>query len=616
MDQNKKNDYTLTILRVDLSTERVTKEVIDGDVTRKFVGGTGLGSKFLYEEVPAGVQWSDADNRLMFFAGPLTGTAVGGSGTFSIITKGPCTNMAGASQANGFFGAFMRLSGVDGVIVQGKAKRWTRLHIHDGTVDFLDAEHLRGKDTWETEDAVISQTLERCSVFSIGPAGENLVRFASIVGDRGHVAAHNGLGAVMGSKMLKCISAERGKIKVPVVEPDRLKKAAKELMDKAIEVDPGLYKWGTNFGFGPLYQMGAVPVKNYRTNIFPEVTNFTGEYLRTHFKLKPMPCWACRIAHCHMMEVTEGPYKGFVGEEPEYECMAAMGPVIGQTDPGAAVVLSNLIDRLGLDVNESGYMIGWIMECYEKGLLKKSDLDGVEMKLGEPEAAAAMLKKIAYRDGCGNRFAEGVKRAAEGIGGEALDCAVYTLKGATPRGHDHRGHWMELIDTCLSNTGTIETGGNLATPPNLGLEPVKNRFDPIAMSTQNANLNGGRQFEDCLVVCRLCTPSFALTLECLNAVTGWDFTIPEAMDVGRRAINQLRAFNFRHGLTKEMEGPSTRYGSTPIDGPAQGIAIKPHWEEIRRNYYEKMGWDTETGKPLPETLKKLGLENLISELWG
>jgi aldehyde:ferredoxin oxidoreductase len=314
------------------------------------------------------------------------------------------------------------------------------------------------------------------------------------------------------------------------------------------------------------------------------------------------------------MEVTEGPYKGTKGEEPEYEALAAMGPLIYQKDPGAAVMLSNLVDDLGLDVNESGYLIAWIMECYEKGLLTKKDLDGIEMKWGDPEATAAMLKKIAKREGCGERFAEGVKFAAEAMGGEALKIAIFTKKGASPRGHDHRGLWTELIDTCVSNTGTIETGGPLAQPAVLGLEPEKDRFSPLGISKQNANLNGGRQFEDCLGTCRFCTTDFQLTVDCLNAVTGWNFTIAEAMQVGLRAINQLRVFNFRHGLNKDLEAPSLRYASTPVDGPAKGIGIAEHWENIRSNYYREMGWDPETGKPLPSTLEKLGLAGLIKDL--
>lgn len=171
-----------------------------------------------------------------------------------------------------------------------------------------------------------------------------------------------------------------------------------------------------------------------------------------------------------------------------------------------------------------------------------------------------------------------------------------------------------MIDTCVSNTGTIESCGGPAQADQLGLPPLQNRFDPMEVSTQNARLNGRRQFEDSLGVCRFCIGDFNLELECLNAVTGWDVTIPEAMDVGLRIINQLRLFNFRHGLTKQMEAPSSRYSSTPTDGPAQGISIQPHWEAIRQNYYQHMGWDPETGRPLPETLERLGLGHLIEDL--
>ncbi len=458
-----------------------------------------------------------------------------------------------------------------------------------------------------------SEINKQCSIYSIGPGGENLVRFAVIVGDHGHVASKNGLGAVMGSKRIKCVSVERGKIKVPVAKSELLLQSAKALHEAAIAADPNVRKFGTAFTFDIFTPMGALPIRNYTTNIFPEWENFKGSYIRSHFTVKPTPCWACSKPHVGTIEITEGPYKGFRGEEPEYEQLAAMGPVIGQKDPAAAIVLSNLVDRFGIDNNEVGYVIAWLMECFEKGLLKKDDLDGIEMKWGSVDATTAILRKISFREGCGNFLAEGVKRAAEKVGGEALNCAIYTMKGASVRGHDHRGLWTELIDTCLGNTGTIETGGFLARPPILGLTPVKNRFDPIEVSIQNAKINGGRQFGDSLGVCNFCASDFNLTLECLNAITGWDFTIPEAMDVGKRCVNLLRLFNFRHGLNKDLEAPSIRYGSTPVDGPAKGIGIMEHWESIRRVYYEQMGWDPETGKPLPVTLEKLGLGHLVAD---
>jgi aldehyde:ferredoxin oxidoreductase len=603
--------YTLRILRLELPSGKVTEEIIDGETTRDYVGGTGLAMKYLWEEVPAGVEWSDPENRLTFFTGPLAGTRVCGSGTFSVTTLGACTNMCGTSQANGFLGAFMRHNGIDGIIVQGAADRWVRLHIQDNELRVLDAEHLLGLDTWETEEAVTKEVGARCSVFSVGPAGEHLARFSAIVGDRGHVAAHNGVGAVMGSKKIKAISAAKGDVKPRVIDAERLVENAKKLAAFTKEVDQGLVNFGTNAGLAPLAAMGAVPIKNYTTNVFPEDNKYVPEYMRAHNKSKPSSCWACSVAHCRIMEVGEGKYKGFVGEEPEYEGTAEMGPLIGIREPGETIYLCNVVDRLGFDVNESGYMIAWIMECYEKGYFTKEDLDGLEMTWGNSEAVDAMLHKIARREGCGDFFADGVKRCAEAKGGEARDCAVYTLKGASPRGHDHRGHWMEFIDTCLSNTGTVETSGHLFTPPNLGLERVKDRFDPIAMSTQNAVLNGGRNLEDSLGICRLCTPNLGLTLECINAVTGWEWTVEDAKKMGLRIVNLMRMFNFRHGLNKEMEAPSVRYSSTPVDGPAAGHGIREHWDAIRDNYYEQMGWDVGTGMPTPETLAKFDLELVL-----
>jgi aldehyde:ferredoxin oxidoreductase len=288
--------------------------------------------------------------------------------------------------------------------------------------------------------------------------------------------------------------------------------------------------------------------------------------------------------------------------------------VIGQTDPGSTVMLGDMIDRLGLDVNEAGYMISWLMECYEKGYLEKENLDGLEMTWGNVEATLAMLKKIARREGCGDRFAEGVKRAAESAGGEAADCAVYTMKGATPRGHDHRARWSELFDTCVSNTGTIEAGPGVPLVKELGHTPLTDPFDPMEVTTKNALVSGRRILEDSMLVCILASQDFRLEVDAVNAATGFDYTLEEALTVGKRAVNVLRLFNFRHGLKKEMERPSTRYGSVPVDGPHAGKSIMPHWEAMRANYYTEMGWDQETGKPLPETLAKLGLGALIPDL--
>ena len=551
----------------------------------------------------------------MFFGGPLSGTRIGGTRhIFQSSAKGRPPTWRGSSQANGFFAAYLKFAGFDGIIVQGKAKRLSYIYIHDNKAELRSAEHLAGKDTWETEDALKEGLERKSSVYAIGPGGENMVRFACVAGDKGHVAAHNGLGAVMGSKLLKAIVAESSDQRPVVADANRLAELSKSIAALTEKMMPTLHQNGTVEGYNILHRFGQLPVRNYTTSIFPEAERFLPEKLRTEFKTTPTTCWGCKFAHCRMTEITTGPYKGFVGEEPEYEGLAAMSSVIGQTDPAATIVLSNMTDRLGIDVNESGYMIGWIMECYEKGYLKKDDLDGLEMEWGNVEATMAMLKKIANREGCGDMFAEGVKRAAEKVGGQATECAIYTMKGGTPRGHDHRGRWAELMDTCCTNTSTIEAGPGVPIIKELGHTPPTDPFDYMEVSTKNAMVNGRRLVEDSMAVCVLANQDFGMEVEAVNAATGFDYSIEEALKVGKRAVNTLRMFNFRHGLTADIERPSKRYGSVPVDGPHAGKDIMANWDAMRSNYYSCMGWDPKSGKPLPETLESLGLSHMLTEL--
>lgn len=609
--------YLGKILRVDLSMGKTSVDELNESFIQKWVGGVGFGAKYLYEEVPPGVKWSDPENRLIWTSGPLAGSGVYGAGTFNVTAKGPLTNLAGSSQANGFFGAYLKFSGFDGIIFQGKASNLVYLLIRDGKAEIREAHYLVGKDVWEMEDVLRDELGVRereVSVFGIGPAGEHGVLYSAIVGDRGHLAAHNGLGAVMGSKNLKAVVTYRGKRNFEIKDPERLKEKNDALFEHAKSFGT-FYQWGTGGGLSALYGIGCLPVRNYTTNIFPEHERMNGQYMRTHFEIRSKPCYMCRIAHVKEVTVTEGPYKGFIGEEPEYEQLAAWGPQIGNIDLGAVVMLSREVDRLGMDCNEASWTIGWVMECYEKGVFSRKDLDGLEMKWGNVEAVKAMLNKISRREGIGDLLAEGVKRASQKIGGEAANCAIYTLKGCTPRSHDHRGgRWAELFDTCLTNTSTIESTWAGVHTQLVDQPVVTNPFSHEEVSTVNAKFNGIRQFDDCLGTCRIASTHPKLQLDCLNAVTGWALTLEDAFAIGRRVINQLRMFNFRHGMGKEDERPSKRYGSIPVDGPAKGKNIMENWDWMLDNYYGLMGWDLKWGKPLPETLKKLDLENLIKDL--
>jgi len=609
--------YTGKCLRVDLTAGKTQVESIDKSTIEKWVGGVGFAAKRLYDEVPAGMDWDEPANPLIWASGPLAGTKVSGAGTFNVAAKGPMTNLAGISQANGFFGAYLKFSGFDEVVVQGRSEGLVYLVLKDGQAEIRDASHLRGMDVWEMEDAIRQELKvkeKQISVFGIGPGGENLVRYACIVGDRGHVAGHNGLGAVMGAKGLKAVVAHRGKQNFEVADPVRLQEKSRQLAEFAKGFGV-FYEWGTGGGFSALHGMGCLPVKNYTTNIFPEHEQMNGQYLRSHYKVKSRPCFRCSLAHVKEVEVTEGPYKGFVGEEPEYEQLAAWGPLIGNTDLGATVMMTKEVDRLGLDCNEASWTIAWVMECYDKGVFSKDDLDGLDLSWGNVESARALLNKIAYRDGIGDFLADGVMRASRKIGGPAADWAIYPHNGCSPRNHDHRGaRWYELLDTCVTNTSTIESTWSGIHPQLVDQDEPTDPFSPQEVSTINAKFNGIRQFDDTLGTCRIASSSPKLQLDCLNAVTGWNLELKDAFQIGLRIINQLRMFNIRHGLKREDERPSTRYGSVPKDGPAQGQDIMAEWESMLTNYYTLMGWDPETGFPLPENLESLDLGHLARRL--
>jgi aldehyde:ferredoxin oxidoreductase len=602
--------YAGKMLRVDLSEGKTWDWVPKEETLRMYLGGTGMGAKILYDEVPPNADWSDPVNRMTIASGPLGGTSVGGTGTVSIVTKGALTGGATSVQANGLLGAYMKFSGYDGVILTGAADEWKYLVLRDGEAELRDASRFHGLDTYEVTDALRKEhgvAGRGASVLSIGPAGETLVRWAGVFVDHGHSASHNGPGAVLGSKKLKAIIAFRGDSRVDVHDPEALREVSQEMYE---DVE---YFRGTIGGVERMFKGGAgdLPIKNYSTydwGIKPEeLERFNAKNVRDNYQKDRMQCYGCRLLHSTMFEVKEGKYAGEV-EEPEYEQMAAWGPVIGNTDVEAAFMLSGLTDRLGLDNNEAGWAVGWVMECMEKGILTGEQV-GFRTGFGDADGAERLLRMVASREGFGDVLAEGVRRASAKIGGEAAESAIYTMKGNTPRGHDHRYRWAEMFDTCVSNTGTIESHTSVMSP---GAQRPEN---PLEVSGEVARTKGLMQLEDSVGTCRFNTRmNVERITRAVSAATGWDMGVEEAWDVGRRAVNLMRAFNLQSGITAKQDRPSPRYGSVPVDGPIKGIGIMPHWDEMLRNYYTLMGWDPETGVPLRETLENLGLRQVAEDL--
>jgi aldehyde:ferredoxin oxidoreductase len=612
------------LLRVDLTKRKTWSEAWTPEEMRDLVGGAGLGAMILYRETARGkgnVGWDHPDNRLVLGTGPLAGLPVWGTGGLTVVTIGAQTNGPTSTQANGFFGTNLKYCGYDAIVIQGQAKEWVYLYINDDVVELRDARPYEGKDTWQTQQA-LSEDLglagHQLSVYSIGPAGENLVRFAAIQGDYGHVASKNGCGAVMGKKRLKAVAIVKGTKALRVADPRGLMQCADDIAHD-LKTDPSarsLYEYGTLPGVTNLSKLGVLPIKNYTTNVpFADMAEWDPPKLRHGFDHRGHQCNSCGMHHCHMSVIRNGAHRGTIVDEPEYEGWSGAGWTIGSADRDGIAWLNTQIDRACVDVNEFGWVCGWVMEGVEKGWITSKQL-GFDLKWGDTEGANRLLQMITRREGFGDLLAEGVKRAAESLGGPAAEAAVFTVKGASPRGHDHRGRWEEMLDTCTSSVGTMETG-NPVHQTEVGLPARINPFDGEQVALMVSGCRGRRAFEDSLGICIFTTRTrLENVCRALSAATGWYYTVDEAMRMGRRTAAINRVVALRCGLTPDLEKPSSRYGSTPHDGPAKGQAVSAQWEKMVDVWYKDVGYDRRTGKPLPETLKSLGLDWLTKEVWG
>jgi len=611
-----KGGYLGKLLRVNLTEMEITEEELSQDIFYTYIGGTGLAAKLLYEETLPGLNPFSPEIRIIFATGPLTGTLVPGSGTYTVISKNCLTGFTAVAQANGFFGARLKFSGYDAVILYGRSETLVYLHICNGTAEIVDASNLKGKDAFNT-DAIIRKRYgekgidREISIAAIGPAGESRVRYSAIVSDRGHIVASGGIGAIMGAKNLKAIVVH-GNQKIPFDESRtraflcNVQNWRKEAFNTAL--GKTVNEKGTLGLFLPYQEKGWVPIKNLTTNILPDVASYNADYLRRNFyKMVPRSCFGCTFHHCHSVQIKKGRYKGSVAEEPEYEIMAGFGPNMGITDPGAITMLNDLNDRLGMDGKEVSFLISMLMEGYEKRFIGADDLDGIHLKWGNVDSVRQLLNKISHRDGIGNILAEGVMRTAETLGGEFPNMAVYVKKGNAPHVHDPRTRWGTLFTQIISNTGSQE-GLDLTARgnPEIGLE--KPTIEPDEYVGKAQALTGPkRQFEECLVFCYFQACSLNTMIETLNSLTGANYSIEECLTVGRRVINLLRMFNQREGMNRKHDGCSARLKQSPIDGPGRGKSLAPNLDKIKQAYYREMGWD-ENGMPTPKTLKELGLE--------
>lgn len=621
------NGYAGTILHVDLSKKKITKHRLERSFAQKFVGGRGFNSKTLFDQTDTNTDPLGPENLLIFGVGPLDGTIAPSSNRYTVTAKSPLTGILGDANSGGFFGPEMKFAGYDQVVVKGKSERPVFILIEDEHVEIRDATHLWGKDTWTLTETIKKDLRDPgIKVAGIGPAGENLVKYASIMNDLARAAARCGLGAVMGSKMLKAI-AVRGTKGVAVSDPKLFERYVREINDVMIHHPalPGARKYGTPILVKIYNEKGALPTRNCQMGTFEDVDKISGETLFDKYVVKSKSCFRCPIGCSRYYSVDEGPYAGTAGEGPEYETICDLGSLCGNSDLASILKINNMCNQLGLDTISTGYTIAFAMECYEKGLISKKDAE-IELTWG-PQTILTLLPKIAYREGIGDFLAEGTKRMAMKIGGGAERFAM-NIKGLEPAAADPRGQKMWGLAFAVSTRG----GDHLRALPVIdqfrATDVAKELFgdervaDPYSTVKKGIAIKWHEDFMailDSLNVCKFTYSWFYLAVKpqhfanLLSAATGWHISSVNLLEIGERIVNVERAYLVREGIRRSDDTLPYRWLNEPMPhGPAKGNTVE--LDQMLDEYYDAREWDIRTGVPTSHKLKTLQLQDVVENL--
>ena len=601
--------YAGRILKVDLSRKTYKTEPLSEEFARKYVGGAGFGIKMLLDEQPPGIDPFDPENPLIFAVGPLAGTMAPTSGKYAAFAKSPESNFLGEGYSTGFFGPELKRAGYDILVIKGKSEKPIYLWIDDDSIQFMDARHIWGKTTWETETMIREELGDYyIRIATIGPAGEKLVRVASIINDHWRAVGRTGLGAVMGSKNLKAV-AVRGSHDVEVADPDGLKEHCAELYEE-MSKSPKTAKYrtlGTPANVIPLNEAAALPTRNYQSATFEGAELVSGEYLNEHFVVKIQGCEVCPMRCEHIALIQDGPWKGTAARIP-YEPLMAFGPYCGVDRLEGVIKAKELCDKYGVDAISTGIIIGFAMECFERGLIDEKDTGGLDLRFGNYEAMVAMVEKIALRKDIGDVLAEGVKRASEKIGKGSEEFASH-IKGVETTGYDLRG-----LKTCALGYAVSRRGADHQRHGSYGHD-LSGRVDRFKVEKGRGKLVMEDEdvycVFDALIICKFSRRlwDYDRMARIYREVTGIPMTGKELRKVGERISNLGRLYNIREGLTRKDDHLPPRVMNLPIpSGVAKGSYVsQEELDFLLDDYYSTRGW-TREGVPTIEKLKELGLE--------
>ncbi len=602
-------------LEVDLASGAISEFEIDEATYRDYIGGAGLAAKLLFDRGDLEAGPLDPENLLIFASGPLTGIGFSGSSRLSVGARSPLTGIWGQASCGGNFGPELKRCGYDAVILRGKASEPVFLLLGDDSAEIVSAQDLWGMDTYETTDALKERYGKQAKVLAVGPAAENLIPYAAIVNDYGHIFGRAGMGTVMGSKNLKALVA-RGDKKAQYADPEKVKAMQaehRELIKDNIFCG-ALSAFGTAANMEAKMYEGDVPTRNWGQGIWEEgAEKLSGIALADSFIVDHGSCRGCAVRCKPVIEVKEGPYAIPRGPGPEYETQAAFGTLIMNDNLAAVCKANEFCNRVGMDTITCGSTIAWAMDCFEQGILKPEDYDGRVLEWGDVDTVLGLLPDIVAREGkLASLLAKGSRAAAEEVGGGA-DAYLTDTKGLEAPMHDPRCNWGDGLAYAVSVRGACHVSNvtfllewGAIEYPEIGLDKnYQNQSAEFKAEAVAGTADVGCIFNS---ACWCEFPGTAYTLtqwaELFSAAAGYDWDVEKMMEAGARVWFLQRCLSHIWGAS----GADDRIGQrilTPVeDGGIAGSV--PDMETMLREFYEFRGMTPE-GLPTREVLERYGL---------
>src|SRR6056297_1854136 len=618
------------LLRINLSTESYKIEEIEKEYIDDFIGGRGFNMKRLYDEVPPEVDPLSPENKLIIGVGALTGTVFPGAARVNFSAKSPQTNILGDSNAGGFFGPEIRFAGYKQIVIEGRAKELSYIYIKNQEVKIIRSPHLAGKDTFEVQRLIQEELKDnRVQVAGIGPAAENGVKFTGIFCNLVRAAARTGMGAVMASKNLKAI-AVRGTESLICDDYEKFYEIVKEV-DKEIyshdEYETRI-RLGTTKLVSALNEAGCLATRHFQTGRFEFADQVSGEYLEEKYKKKSKACFSCTIPCSRFIEVDEGEYKGLKSEGPEFEGLAGFSSRVGVNSIEASLKAIDMCNRLGMDVISTSECISFAQELYQRGILKKDDVDGLDLTWGNEKSILELIRKISSIEGFGDILADGVREAARKIGKKSNKYAMH-VKGLEIFQADPRG----LKGYALGFATATRGGDHLRSEPSFEfLEDAEEgirRFGTADSAFRLKYKGKGKVVKhyeercalaDSLGVCKNTITNmeilpFDQAAELLNALNKSSYYKETLIKAAERIVNIERAYIVREGIRREDDTLPNRFLEEPLpDGCGESSGSVVELEPMLDEYYEAHEWDRVSGIQSMKKLKELGLIEIILDL--